>query len=146
MIIYSEEFEWYYAVHHFVSVIAFYACSVSYYIKLIFILLITWFDFFNIKTHGVFPYIALFRLLSEASTIFINFRWIILTLKMKSSSLYIGNTIAAVVVFFLIRIVTIVPNWWIFFASIYTPAWDQVGLIHKFICVGSTIPLDILNV
>lgn len=65
---------------------------------------------------------------------------------MKSSSLYIGNTIAAVVVFFLIRIVTIVPNWWIFFASIYTPAWDQVGLIHKFICVGSTIPLDILNV
>ena len=123
MVIYREEFEWYYAVHHFVSVVAFYACS----------------------THGVFPYIALFRLLSEASSIFINTRWIILTLKMKETSLYLWNAIASVVVFTLVRIVTIVPNWWLFFDSVNTPAWFQIAFVHKLICVGSTIPLDLLN-
>lgn len=122
--VYREEFEWYYVVHHFVSIVAFYACS----------------------TYGVFPYIALFRLLSEASSIFINFRWIILTLKMKESSIYIYNTLAAVVVFFFIRILTIVPNWWFFFESVNTPDWFKVALIHKIICVGATVPLDLLNI
>ena len=93
----------------------------------------------------MFPFIALFRLLSEASTIFINIRWIVLTLKMKDSPLYVWNSVTAMIVFFLVRIVTIIPNWVIFNASIDYSAWQNIHIVHKCICVGSTVPLDCLN-
>lgn len=124
MFIHRNEFEWAYAVHHCVSIIAFYACT----------------------TIGVFPYIALCRLISEASTVFINNRWILLTLNKKDSRLYFWNGIAVILVFFTVRIVAIIPNWLIFFDLMDTPAWNSVGFRHKFICVGSSGPLDILNV
>lgn len=123
IIIYREEFEWSYMLHHTVSIVAFYSCA----------------------THGVFPFIALFRLLSEASSIFINIRWIVLTLKMKESSFYVWNSVTAVIVFFLVRIVTIIPNWVAFNDSMDSTAWQNIHIVHKFICVGSTIPLDCLN-
>lgn len=41
---------------------------------------------------------------------------------------------------------TIVPNWAIFFSLMETPAWNSVSFKHKFICVTSSGPLDVLNV
>ena len=124
MFVYRDEFEWFYGLHHFVSIIAFYACS----------------------TAGVFPFIALLRLTSEGSTPFINNRWILLTLNMKSSKLYMYNGIATAVMFFLVRILTIAPNWLIFYACMNMPIWHSVHFVHKFICVFSSVPLDCLNV
>lgn len=124
MFVYRDEFEWFYGLHHFVSIIAFYACS----------------------TAGVFPFIALLRLTSEGSTPFINNRWILLTLNMKSSKWYVYNGIATALMFFAVRIVTIVPNWLIFYACMNMPIWHSVHFVHKFICVFSSMPLDCLNV
>lgn len=124
MITDPKEFEWFYLLHHFVSIIAFYSCS----------------------TAGVFPYIALFRLTSEASTPFLNIRWFLLTLNKKHTNFYLLNGIILIVVFFLVRIVTILPNWLIFYSLMHTPTWNAIGLHYKLICVFSCIPLDFLNI
>lgn len=89
---------------------------------------------------------ALFRLTSEASTPFLNFRWFLLTLNKKDSRLYLINGILLIVVFFLVRIVTILPLWTIFYSLMSTPTWDLIELKYKFICVFSSAPLDFLNV
>ncbi len=64
---------------------------------------------------------------------------------MKNSSIYTSITVISIIVFFLVRIITIIPNWMIFFESFESPYWNQVHLFHKIVCVGSTIPLDFLN-
>lgn len=97
------------------------------------------------QTVGVFPYLALFRLISEASTVFINNRWILLSLKMKDTKLYFWNGIAVLLVFTIVRIVTIVPNWLIFVSLMDTPEWNSVEFKHKFACVVTSAPLDCLN-
>lgn len=124
MSIYRNEFEWNFLVHHFVAIVSFHSCSNA----------------------GVFPFIALFRLTSEGSTPFLHARWILLTLNKKNSKLFVTNGLILLVSFFLVRIVTIVPNWYLFFDSINSPAWYSIELKYKLICVVSCIPLDILNV
>lgn len=123
MLMHRSEFEWFFVVHHIVSVVAFYCCS----------------------TAGVFPYIALCRLISEGSTPFLNNRWFLLTLNKKESKLYIYNGIVLIIVFALVRIVQIIPNWMIFFQLMNTPEWSSIELRYKLVCVGSCIPLDVLN-
>lgn len=123
MLMHRSEFEWSYVVHHCVSITSFYVCS----------------------TRGVFPYIALLRLTSEGSTPFVNIRWLLLTLNKKTSKLYLYNGILLVIAFALVRIVTIVPNWYVFFSLIHTPEFHSIELKHKMVCVLSCIPLDILN-
>lgn len=124
MFLNRNEFELGYGIHHCVSIMAFYICT----------------------TVGVFPYLALIRLISEASTVFINNRWILLSLKMKDTKLYFWNGIAVLVVFTIVRIVTIVPNWLIFFSLMETPEWNSIEFKHKFACVVSSAPLDCLNI
>ena len=87
----------------------------------------------------------MFRLTSEGSTPFINLRWVLLTLKQKDSKLYMLNGVAIFLIFFLVRIITIVPNWLIFFSLINTPQWFSIDFKYKLICVGACIPLDCLN-
>ncbi|RNA01917.1 transmembrane 56-B-like [Brachionus plicatilis] len=124
MLMHRSEFEWFFALHHFVSIVAFYACS----------------------TAGVFPYIALCRLISEGSTPFLNNRWFLLTLNKKKSKLYMYNGICLILVFTLVRILQIVPNWRIFFELMNTAEWASIEFRYKLICVGSCVPLDVLNV
>jgi hypothetical protein len=95
---------------------------------------------------GVFPFIALFRLTSEGSTPFVNMRWVLHTLNRKNSKLYVTNGLLLLFAFFLVRIITIVPNWYLFIESVQSPGWNSVELKYKLICVGSCIPLDILNI
>ncbi|CAF0711144.1 unnamed protein product [Brachionus calyciflorus] len=123
MLMHRAEFEWFFAVHHFVSIVAFYCCS----------------------TAGVFPYIALCRLISEGSTPFLNNRWFLLTINQKDSKLYKINGIFLIVVFTLVRIVQMIPNWLIFFESMNTLEWSSIEMKYKIVCVGSCVPLDILN-
>lgn len=123
MFVHRHEFEIGYGIHHFVSIIAFYTCT----------------------TAGVFPFIALSRLISEASTVFINFRWQLLTLDMKNSGYYYWNCFAIVIVFALVRIVTIIPNWMVYISLTKTDLWTEIALAHKCVCFFSTVPLDILN-
>lgn len=102
--------------------------------------------FFITKTAGVFPFIALFRLTSEASTPFINIRSMMLTLKLSHTKLYLLNGVITLVVFFFVRVFTIIPNWAIFFSLMNTPEWYSIVLKYKVICVVSCVPLDCLNV
>lgn len=111
-------------LHHFVSIVAFHACS----------------------TRGVFPLIAIVRLTSEFSTPFINNRWFMVTLNKKDSKYFKYNAYIMVITFCLCRIFPIVPIWLQFYSLINTPTWNQISLFDKFLCVGSSMPLDILNV
>ncbi len=65
---------------------------------------------------------------------------------MKDSKLYFWNGIAALIVFTIVRIMTILPNWLIFFSLMETPEWNSVQFKHKFACVVSSAPLDCLNI
>lgn len=102
--------------------------------------------YFCLKTAGVFPYIALFRLTSEASTPFINIRSMLLILKKAHTKLYVLNALVAMVIFFFVRVATIGPNWAIFFSLMDSPEWHSILLKYKIICVVSCVPLDCLNI
>ena len=69
-----------------------------------------------------------------------------LTLKLSQSKLYILNGIVCIIVFFLVRVFTIIPNWAIFFSLMNTAEWYSIVLKYKVICVVSCVPLDCLNV
>ncbi len=88
---------------------------------------------------------AMFRLTSEASTIFINIRWMLLTFKMKDTKFYLYNALIGTLVFFVFRIVTIIPSWYMLLTLVYIPEWKQVPFIYKIISIGGSIPLDGLN-
>lgn len=120
---YKEVFEWQFLLHHIVSVSAFYASSI----------------------YGVFAYIALFRLTSEGSTLFINIRWTLLMLNKKHTKFYMWNGVLIIASFTIFRIIPILPIWWSFFGLLKLPLWPEVHIGFKFLCLGSSIPLDILN-
>lgn len=56
------------------------------------------------------------------------------------------NGICLILVFTLVRILQIVPNWRIFFELMNTAEWASIEFRYKLICVGSCVPLDVLNV
>ena len=93
----------------------------------------------------MFPFIAMFRLTSEASTLFINIRWTLLLLKLKHTQVYAWNGILILVTFTLFRVLPIAPIWYSFARLIDLPAWPDVHIGFKCLCVGSSIPLDALN-
>lgn len=124
MLAYKELYEFESIIHHIVSAIAFYACT----------------------NHGVFTFIALARLTSEASTLFINIRWLLLTFKMKYSKLYVYNGFLIAIFFGLFRICPIIPIWYQFYLSTFVKEYELMSLGFKFICVFSSLPLDCLNV
>lgn len=94
----------------------------------------------------MFTFIALARLTSEASTLFINIRWILLTIKMKYSKLYVYNGFLIAIFFGLFRICPIIPIWYQFYLSTFVKEYELIPFGFKVICVFSSLPLDILNV
>ena len=89
---------------------------------------------------------ALIRLTSEASTPFINLRWFLLSFNMKLSKYFIYNWIAVIIIFSIFRILPILPLWYLFRIITLTQEWNNVKFWQKILCVGSSIPLDILNI
>ncbi|CAF0809336.1 unnamed protein product [Brachionus calyciflorus] len=125
MIYYKKDiFEWQFVLHHLVSSAA---CIIS-------------------SNYGYFAYIAALRTLSEASTLFVNFRWFLLTLNMKDSKWYIINGIIGFISFGLVRIVTLIPIWKVFFEYISYTQWPTIPLIFKLICLIAGVLLDSLNI
>jgi hypothetical protein len=64
----------------------------------------------------------------------------------KNSKFYIYNGFMLLIAFFFVRILTIVPNWYVFFSLINTPEFHSIELKYKIVCVFSSFPLDCLNV
>lgn len=95
---------------------------------------------------GMFAYIALTRLTSEGSTLFINIRWLLILLKKKDSKYYTWNGIMIIISFTIFRILPIVPMWYTLFQLFQHPLWPEVHIGYKFLCIGSSIPLDALNI
>jgi hypothetical protein len=91
-------------------------------------------------------FFGLYRLLSEFSTIFVNIRWLLLTYNMKNSALYLINGGALIILFFTVRIIAIPPFWYFMYKASQSPHWPHLATYHKIICVGVSIPLDLLNV
>lgn len=98
------------------------------------------------QIYGVFPYVAMFRLTSEASTLFVNIRWFLLEFNMKNSIYYTINGVIILITFTVFRIATLPSSWMSLYKLTLLPAWNEVLLIFKCICVFSCIPLDILNI
>ena len=86
------------------------------------------------------------RLTSEASTLFVNFRWALLLFKMKDTKYYLWNGILIMVTFTIFRIFTLLPLWYSFFQLPKHPLWPDVHFGFKCLCIGSSIPLDSLNI
>ena len=75
----------------------------------------------------MFPFIAMCRLTSEASTLFINVRWTLLSFKMKFSKLYFYNGIIVLIMFGLFRVIPIVPIWYSFISLIGNFQWNEIN-------------------
>jgi hypothetical protein len=95
---------------------------------------------------GCFPWIALFRLTSEASTVFLNIRWFMIHLKMKFTRLYLINMITIMVSFGIVRIAVILPFWYLLWNESLTAKWITLHFAYKFICISVSLTLDVLNI
>jgi hypothetical protein len=60
---------------------------------------------------GFFSWTAIVRMLSEASTPFLNFRFFLLAFDMKHTKLFVVNGYLLNLFFFLFRLVPIIPLW-----------------------------------
>lgn len=95
---------------------------------------------------GFFPAMALYRLISEGSTPFINLRWILLTFDMKDSNWYSLNAVMVFIAFGLCRVLPIVPMWIVCFQYPRLTIWPTVFLPYKVMYPVICAVLDVLNV
>ena len=99
------------------------------------------------KGVGFFPAMALYRLFSEGSTLFINMRWILLTFDMKDSKMYTINAILVLITFTICRVIPIVPMWFICLQYPFVlPIWPSINFGYKVLFTVICIILDTLNV
>lgn len=89
---------------------------------------------------------ALYRLISEGSTIFINLRWILLTLDMKESRMYSLNGFMVLITFGICRILPIVPMWFVCLQYPWLPIWTTFNYGYKVMFTVICIILDSLNI
>ena len=146
MIMYDEIRELVAFFHHFISISAFYACTVYFYLNKVFHLLVMFFTWYLFQNVGVFSFIAIARLTSEGSTTFINIRFLLLAFDKKKSLLYTINGVLVLLAFGFFRIIPIIPIWYTFYIGISTPEWYQIHTLIKFLCVIFSLLLDILNI
>jgi len=111
--------------HHVVSVLAYNLCI----------------------TQGYLSYYANFRILSEASTPFLNFRWKLHLVDKSDSSLYFWNGILLVATYFACRIIPIPFFWRSVYHLITTPNYIAgVGPAAHYSWLGGCFVLDVLNI
>uniref|UniRef100_A0A8D2LEX2 TLC domain-containing protein n=1 Tax=Varanus komodoensis TaxID=61221 RepID=A0A8D2LEX2_VARKO len=99
-----------------------------------------------VLSHGVLPYFANFRLLSELSTPFVNLRWFLDVAGWPHSSwLVLANGLAMMVVFFMVRI-AVIPS---YYAQVYswygTLEYERLGLGVQLAWIGPSLALEVLN-
>lgn len=114
-----------YIVHHGGSIIAFSACLI-------------W---------GWFPFVAMLRLSSELSTPFCNIKWILSKVfNKKDTKLYSAITWTVVISYLLCRILSIIPNWIVFYEMTKEPIWADIFIAFKLLLIFATFSLDCLNI
>lgn len=97
-------------------------------------------------TQGYLSYYANFRIISEASTPFLNFRWNLYTIGNEKSSMYFWNGIALLVAFSLCRIIPIPYFWYDVYYLVQTESYKtSVGPGAHVGWLGVCFVLDILN-
>ncbi|WAR22787.1 TLC4B-like protein [Mya arenaria] len=94
---------------------------------------------------GVYVFFANFRLMAEFSTVFVNNRWMLDALGMKSTRLYFWNGVVLTAVFFACRIVTLPPCWYLIYTIIGTDGFNRTEGA-RYVLVLSCIVLDTLNI
>ncbi|KAM3924293.1 TLC domain-containing protein 4-like [Leptodactylus fuscus] len=99
-----------------------------------------------VLNRGVLPYFANFRLICEFSTPFVNIRWFFDAINMpRSSKLFMFNSLAIVVVFFIVRIAVIPSYYSQVFATFGTEGYIRLGIGPQVAWIVSCVILDILN-
>lgn len=87
-----------------------------------------------------------FRLLSEFSTPFVNFRWILVSIGLKNTRRYKINGILMTASFFLCRICTC-PIYWYYVWKVWnTEAFSSIPNVLYFFWVFGPLALDLLNI
>ncbi|XP_052774799.1 TLC domain-containing protein 4-B-like [Mya arenaria] len=103
------------------------------------------FAYFYVTAFGVYVFFANFRLMAEFSTVFVNNRWMLDALGMKSTRLYFWNGVVLTAVFFACRIVTLPPCWYLIYTIIGTDGFNRTEGA-RYVLVLSCIVLDTLNI
>ena len=101
---------------------------------------------FILQRTDMFALTGIFRLISEASTPFINVRWILLELKKTQTKLYFYNGLIILALFALVRVLVIPIHWYIIFMYTKASEWSSTPVLLRTIGVTAGIPLDVLNV
>jgi len=112
-------------IHHFIAGLAFYLCL-----------------YFQVVL-----FYANFRIISELSTPFVNFRWILSASGKKESRIYMYNGLAMTFAFFLSRIVTI-PIFWYSISKVMKTAsyWQSFNTFKNLTWLTFCVLLDALNI
>lgn len=92
-------------------------------------------------------YFANFKLLAEASTVFLNIRWLLVACNRKDSPWYFYNGLMLTTAFFLSRIL-LAPLFYIFvYRTIYTSVYNQaLTLVEHYSWTSVSLLLDFLNI
>ena len=98
------------------------------------------------QNQGVFSYIALLRLTSEASTTFVNIEFVLMSFKQENTSFYKLNGLLILLTFFMFRIMPILPIWLSFYNGTTTIVWIKINLFYKTVCILCSAPLDMMNI
>lgn len=113
------------ALHHLVTIGAYVQCLTKQYLA----------------------YFANYKLLAEASTVFLNLRWALVLLGRKDSQLYFYNGLALTSSFFLSRILMVPFFYVMVYNTIFTDLYKEaVSLVESIFWMSLSIVLDILNV
>ncbi|XP_072019609.1 TLC domain-containing protein 4-B-like [Amphiura filiformis] len=100
---------------------------------------------FNI-TFGPLTYFAVFRLLAEFSTPFVNQRYFLDVLGKKSTLGYVINGVLLTIVFFVTRIAVIPPYYREVYYVLANRSTLQLNWLYLLVWVGGSVVLDVLNV
>lgn len=89
---------------------------------------------------------ASIRLTSEASTPFLNIRWLLLSLKKRFTLSYASNAVILLFVFVACRTLPIAFNWWLVYRGAQTVEWTLMDMHYKVVFLVASLAIDALNV
>lgn len=116
--------DWYYLFHHFATVYAYY----------------------QVVGYGALNFFAIYRLLAEISTPFVDLRWFIDTVGYpKTSKQNIVNGVLMTLAFFFVRILAMPHYWYIVYTVYGTDSFNNTGYM-RWVLFLSCVILDSINV
>ncbi|EHH14971.1 TLC domain-containing protein 4 [Macaca nemestrina] len=103
--------------------------------------------YYLVLKNGVLVYIGNYRLLAELSSPFVNQRWFFEALKYpKFSKAIVINGILMTVVFFIVRIASMLPHYGFMYSVYGTEPYKRLGVLIQLSWVISCVVLDVMNV